>query len=152
MSADLPKGPFKRPQRIAIDIHEVPYHGQPLRERNEIRRGHSRHGTTHFHDYATAYVVRKGYCFTLAMAWIRQDGSLTDVVQCLLRQVRKSGVKVRLVLLDRGFFSAEVVGFRIGFFHRQSFSRNRLAFSGFAHPLQNLQRQFRELKGYQISS
>jgi Transposase DDE domain len=109
LSADLPKGLFKRPQRIAIDIHEVPYHGQPLRERNEIRRGQSRRGTTRFHDYATAYVVRQGYRFTLAMAWIRQDDSSTDVVQGLLRQVRKCGVKVRLVLLDRGFFSAEVV-------------------------------------------
>lgn len=109
LSADLPKGLFKRSQKIAIDIHEVPYQGQPLRERNEIRRGQSRRGTTHFHDYATAYVVRKGYRFTLAMAWIRQDDSYTDVLQRLLRQVRKCGVKVRLVLLDRGFFSAEVV-------------------------------------------
>jgi hypothetical protein len=109
LSADLPKGIFQRPQRLAIDIHEVPYHGQPLKERNEIRRGQSRRGTTHFHDYATAYVVRKGYRFTLAMAWIRQEDSYTDVVQRLLRQVRQCGVKVRLVLLDRGFFSAEVV-------------------------------------------
>jgi hypothetical protein len=111
LAADLPKCLFKHPQRIAIDTHEVPYHGQPLREPNEIRRGQSRHGTTHFHDYATAYVVRKGYRFTLAMAWIRQDDSSTDVVQRLLRQVRKCGVKVRLVLLDRGFFCAEVVSY-----------------------------------------
>jgi hypothetical protein len=111
LSADLPKCLFKRPQRIAIDTHEVPYHGQPLREPNEIRRGQSRHGTTHFHDYATAYVVRKGYRFTLAMAWIRRNDSYTDVVQRLLRQIRKCGVKVRLVLLDRGFFCAEVVNY-----------------------------------------
>jgi hypothetical protein len=109
LSADLPKALRKRPQRIAIDIHEIPYHGQPLREQNEIRRGQSRSGTTRFHDYATACVVRKGYRFTLALAWIRQDDSLTDVVRSLLRQVRQAGVKVRLVLLDRGFFSAEVV-------------------------------------------
>jgi putative transposase len=106
---DLPKALRKRPQRIAIDIHEVPYHGQPLREAREIRRSKPRRGTTHFHDYATAYVVRKGYRFTLALAWIRQDDSLRDVVQRMLRQVRKCGVKVRLVLLDRGFYSAEVV-------------------------------------------
>lgn len=109
LSGDLPRGLLKRPQRIAIDIHEVPYHGQPQRERNEIRGGQSRRGTKHFHDYATAYVVRKGYRFTLGMGWIRQNDSLTDVVQRLLRQVRQCGVKVRLILLDRGFFSAEVV-------------------------------------------
>jgi hypothetical protein len=109
LSGDLPQGLLKRPQRIAIDIHEIPYHGQPLRDQGEIRRGESRRGTTHFHDYATAYVVRKGYRFTLAMAWIRQNDSYTDVLQCLLKQVRQGGVKVRLVLLDRGFYSAEVV-------------------------------------------
>jgi|SoiMethySBSTD1v2_1073268.scaffolds.fasta_scaffold191040_2 hypothetical protein len=109
LAADLPQALRKRPQRIAIDIHEIPYHGQPLHEPNEIRRGESRRGTTRFHDYATAYVVRKGYRFTLAMAWIRQDDSDTDVLQRLLRQVRQRGVKVRLLLLDRGFFSAEVV-------------------------------------------
>ena len=109
LTVDLPKGLRKRSQRLAIDIHEVPYHGQPLWERREIRRSKPRRGTTHFHDYATAYVVRKGYRFTLAMAWVRQDDSMADVVQRLLRQVRKCGVKVRLVLLDRGFYSAEVV-------------------------------------------
>jgi len=111
LSADLPKCLFKRPQRIAIDTHEIPYHGQPLREPNEIRRGQSRHGTTRFHDYATAYVVRKGYRFTLAIAWFRQDDSYADIVQRLLREVRRCGLKVRLVLLDRGFFSAEVVSY-----------------------------------------
>src|SRR6266576_4999862 len=109
LSADLPQGLLKRPQRIAIDIREIPYHGEPLRECNEIRRGQSRSGTTRFHDYATAYVVRKGYRFTLGMVWMRQGDSLTDVLRVLLSQVRQAGVKVRLVLLDRGFFSAEVV-------------------------------------------
>lgn len=109
LGSDLPKGLLKRPQVIAIDTHEVPYHGQPQQERNEIRRSKPRRGTTHFHDYATAYVVRHGYRFTLGLIWVHQNDSLADVVRGLLQQVRKCGVKVRLVLLDRGFYSAEVV-------------------------------------------
>lgn len=109
LSGDLPQGLLKRPQRIAIDTHEVPYHGRPQENRNEFRGGKSRRGTTHFHNYATAYVVRKGYRFTLAMAWFRQDDSFRDLLQRLLRQVRQCGVKVRLVLLDRGFYSADVI-------------------------------------------
>ena len=109
LSADLPKSLRKRPQRIAIDIHEVPYHGQPWQDANEIRRGQSRRGTNRFHDYATAYVVRKGYRFTLAMAWIRKEDSYTDVLKKLLKQVRTLGIKVRVLLLDRGFYSAPVV-------------------------------------------
>jgi hypothetical protein len=109
LSADLPKSLQKQSQRIAIDIHQIPYHGQPLKEANEIRRGQSRRGTNRFHDYATAYVVRKGHRFTLAMTWIRKEDSYTDVLQRLLRQVRKLGIKVRVLLLDRGFYSAPVV-------------------------------------------
>jgi putative transposase len=109
LAADLPQALLKRPQPIAIDIHEIPYHGEPLRESNEVRRGQPRRGTTRFHDYATAYVVRKGYRFTLAMVWMRQGDSLIDVLRTLLHQVRQAGVQARLVLLDRGFFSAEVV-------------------------------------------
>jgi len=109
LSGDLPKGLLKRPQRIAIDTHEVPYHGRPQEDRNEFRGGKSRRGTTHFHNYATAYVVRKGYRFTLAMAWFRQDDSFRDLLQRLLKQARQCGVKVRLVLLDRGFYSADVI-------------------------------------------
>jgi putative transposase len=105
----LPKCLFQRPQLLAIDLHDIPYHGQRLVDRNEIRRGESRRGTTRFHAYATAYVVRKGYRFTLAMAWIRQNDSYTDVLQRLLKQVRRCGLKVRLLLLDRGFYCAEVV-------------------------------------------
>jgi DDE family transposase len=109
LAADLPQALLKRSQRIAIDIREIPYHGEPLRDSHEIRRGQSRSGTTRFHDYATAYVVRQGYRFTLAMVWMRQGDSLIDVLRTLLRQVRQAGVQVRLVLLDRGFFSSEVV-------------------------------------------
>jgi DDE family transposase len=109
LSADLPKCLRKRSQRIAIDTHQVPYHGQPLKEANEIRRGQSRQGTNRFHDYATAYVVRKGHRFTLAMTWIRKEDSYTDVLKRLLKQVRKLGIKVRVLLLDRGFYSAPVV-------------------------------------------
>lgn len=109
LSADLPKSLRKRSQRIAIDTHQVPYHGQPLKDANEIRRGQSRRGTNRFHDYATAYVVRKGQRFTLAMTWIRKEDSYTDVLKRLLQQVRKLGIKVRVLLLDRGFYSAPVV-------------------------------------------
>lgn len=109
LSGDLPRGLLKRSQRIAIDTHEVPYQGQPLRDRNEVRGGQPRRGATRFHNYATACVVRKGYRFTLAVVWFRQDDSYTDLLKRLLKQVRKCGVKVRLLLLDRGFFSGEVV-------------------------------------------
>lgn len=45
----LPKGLKKRPQRLAIDLTLIPYHGQPHRCSEEIYRSQAKSGTTHFH-------------------------------------------------------------------------------------------------------
>lgn len=109
LAADLPKALRRRSQRVVIDLNEIPYHGQPQHERREVRRGKAKAGTTHFHTIATAYVVRHGQRFTLALTYVFQDDSLPEVIQRLLRQVSALGVKVRFLLLDRGFFSVAVV-------------------------------------------
>jgi hypothetical protein len=106
---DLPKALRRRRQRVAIDLVLIPYHGQPLLDPIEIYRGQPRSGTSHFHAYGTAYVIRKGQRFTLALTYVFRGESLAEVVQRLLRQAAKSGVRPRLVLLDRGFFSVDVI-------------------------------------------
>lgn len=50
----LPKSFFRRSQRIACDLTEIPYHGRPFRDEREVRRGQAKSGTTHFHVSATA--------------------------------------------------------------------------------------------------
>ena len=105
----LPKSFGKRPQRIAIDLSEIPYHGQPQHDAREVRRGKPKSGTTHFHVYASAYVMQHGQRFTLAMTYVWKGETTAVVVKRLLRQVRRIGVKVRFLLLDKGFFNVEVV-------------------------------------------
>jgi hypothetical protein len=105
----LPKGFRKRPKRIAVDVTEIPYHGEPYRDPNEVRRGKPKSGTTHFHAYATAYVVEHGQRFTLAVTRVLKGEKMEAVVKRLLQQVRRIGVKVRFLLLDKGFFNVEVV-------------------------------------------
>jgi hypothetical protein len=106
---DLPKALRQRRQLLAIDLVLIPYHGQPCLDLVEIYRSQPKSGTSHFHAYATAYVVRKGQRFTLALTYVFQGEPLAEVVQRLLRQAAKSGVRPRLVLLDRGFFSVDVI-------------------------------------------
>ncbi len=109
LAADLPKALRKRRQRMAIDLTLLPYHGEPYRSAAEIYRSDPKSGTSHFHAYATAYVVRHGRRFTVAITRVLYGEPLKEVIQRLLQQAGRIGVKPRYLLLDRGFYSVEVI-------------------------------------------
>jgi putative transposase len=98
-----------RPQRLAIDLTLIPYHGTHHQDENELYRGQVKSGTTHFHAYATAYLIRHGQRVSVALSYVRQGEDLAEVVKRLLRVARTAGVRPSLVLLDRGFFSVGVI-------------------------------------------
>lgn len=97
--------------QVAIDWHLVPYYGEPCKSRNEILRSKQRQGTTHFHVYATACIVQYGQRYTLALTWVRRHESTVTVLRRLLAYFREIGVKIRVLLLDRAFFTAAVMAF-----------------------------------------
>jgi putative transposase len=105
----LPKTLRKHPQRLAIDLTLIPYHGRPFRDLNEIYRGQAKDGTSHFHAYASAYVVKHGQRYTVALTGVTKGEPLKDVVQRLLLQAARVGIRPRLLLLDRGFYSVAVI-------------------------------------------
>src|SRR4051812_36442424 len=109
LAGHLPKTLRRHLQRLAIDLTLIPYHGQPFRDPAEIYRSQAKDGTSHFHAYATAYVVRKGRRYTVALTGVSKGESLKDVVQRLLRQAARVGIRPRLLLLDRGFYSVAVI-------------------------------------------
>jgi len=109
LQGDLPKGLRRRRQPLAIDLILIPYHGEPLVDASEAYRGQAKSGTTHFHAYATAYVIKKGQRFTVALAYVRKGDDLADVIKELLLQAAKAGVRPRYLLLDRGFYSVSVI-------------------------------------------
>ena len=51
---DVPKPLRKRKQRVAIDLHLVPYYGLPMEDPKEIYRSQAKAGTHNFHAYASA--------------------------------------------------------------------------------------------------
>lgn len=109
LAANLPKALRRRRQALAIDLVLVPYHGQPLEDPNEIYRAQPKSGTSHFHAYATAYVIRKGCRFTVALTAVRRGEALDEVLWRLLRQATQAGMPPRYLLLDRGFYSVDVI-------------------------------------------
>lgn len=109
LAGDLPKPLRKRKQRIAIDLHLVPYYGQAWLDPKEIYRSQAKAGTNSFHAYASAYVVFHGQRFTVALTPVERGEDMKTIVQRLLAIARQASVRPRLLLLDRGFYAIDVI-------------------------------------------
>jgi hypothetical protein len=109
LSVEVPRSLRRRPQQVAIDLVLIPYHGQPMLDLSEVFRSQAKDGTSHFHAYATAYVNYRGQRYTLALTHVERGEKLPEVLKRLLRRLSSLGVVVRMLLLDRGFWSVAVI-------------------------------------------
>ncbi len=109
LAAPLPRRLRRRKQRLAGDLTLVPYHGRHQVHPREIVRGQAKSGTTHFHAYATLYLVFRGQRFTIALTVVQQGDALKEVLRRLLRRAATAGIQPALLLLDRGFYSVDVI-------------------------------------------
>jgi Transposase DDE domain len=107
--ADVPKPLRKRKHPFAIDLHLVPYYGLPFDDPKEIYRSQAKAGTHNFHAYASAYVVFHGQRFTVALTPVAYGEKMKEVVQRLLTLARRTCIRPSLLLLDRGFYSIDVI-------------------------------------------
>lgn len=99
----------KRPLTIAVDLTLIAYYGQHELDDPRVYRSQAKRGTNSFFAYATVYLVLHGERFTLAVAPVTRSETLKQVLQELLLVVSKRGLKIGLLLLDRGFYSVEVI-------------------------------------------
>jgi hypothetical protein len=100
--------PRRRPAKgylVAIDTHGVGFYGR--RNTPGTVGGQRKNGTRRYFLYATAVVVERGQRYTLALAAV-ESGRPMDALVPLLDQIAAAGIKVRKLLLDKGFFAAEV--------------------------------------------
>ncbi len=109
LANNLPRTLRRSPQRMAADLVLIPYHGQPQHDPDEIYRSEAKSGTSHFHASATLYVIRNGYRFTVALTPVSRGEPLEAVLKRLLHQAAQVGIRCRLLLLDRGFYSVGVI-------------------------------------------
>jgi len=96
---------------LAIDLVLVPYHGQPAQDPEEIKRSGARDGTTHFHCYATAYMIYKDRRITLAMTFVHKSDTMPKILHCLFKRLDVLGMRIKKVYLDKGFYSIGVIRF-----------------------------------------
>lgn len=93
---------------LAVDLHLQPYYGHPNSGLGVVRN-RSKKGTKQFWAMATISVVRGGEPLTLAFAPV-QNNRMEEALAALWPQVEALGCRCRRLLLDRGFYSAAVVG------------------------------------------
>jgi hypothetical protein len=99
----------KRPLTMAVDLTSLAYYGAHDLDDPQIYRSQAKRGTNSFFAYATAYLVLRGERFTLAVAPVTRSEALKQVLQELLLVLGERGLKIGLLLLDRGFYSVEVI-------------------------------------------
>ena len=109
MAGHLPKALRRRPQILALDLTLLPFSGADARNNDQVDRSQAKRGTCSFDAYASAYVVRKGQRHTVALTAVTRHRTMEEVTKELLRQARKAGIRVRFLVLDRGFYSVAVI-------------------------------------------
>jgi putative transposase len=109
LSCEIPRALRRREQQVAFDLVLIPYHGQPMLDPAEVYRSQAKSGTTHSHAYATAYVNYRGQRYTLALTYVERGEKMEDILKRLFKRLSQLGIRVRMSLLDRGFWSVAVI-------------------------------------------
>lgn len=111
LTAKLPPKLLKKTLPGAIDLTELPYHGQHDEDDPYVRRGLAKQGTTHFFTFATLYVVKKNRRYTLGVVLVRRKEKAQEVVERLLTWAETLGLRLSRLYLDRGFDNNGMVAY-----------------------------------------
>jgi len=94
---------------FAIDLTTIPYHGTHYQEEREITRCKAKRGTTHFHAYATIYLIQRNKRYTLGLKFVYSDEKHPEIIDHLLAQIKALNLGVRALYLDKEFYTVEVI-------------------------------------------
>lgn len=99
-------GRLDKPITMAMDEHGIEYYGK---NRSYTKGGRRKNGTNQFEGYITAQAVSGQYRATLAAYPIATGESQSHYVAGLLENTTRQNIQIKTVLVDRGFFSADVI-------------------------------------------
>jgi hypothetical protein len=106
----IPKGLGKRGRHVAVDVVALPSHGTVEEaHQDEVYRSKAKGGTTHFFTYATASAVVRGRRYTLALCRVRAKQPMDYGLRTPLARLVTLGIRIKLLLLDRGFYRVRVL-------------------------------------------
>jgi putative transposase len=110
LQSRIPPKIRKGRHRLAIDLHLIPYYGNPTEaEVPYIYRSQAKAGTTSFFAYATVYVICRNKRVTLGIHAVHRQETLVATVTYLLAMLSRLKIRVKRLYLDRGFYSVPVI-------------------------------------------
>lgn len=100
-------GKFKRKTVTAVDYKRHLFYGKP--DAKNVIGGEHERGTCWGYSYASIDIVEAGRRLTLYSMTVNQFTEKADAAEKLLLEAKARGVHVGLVLLDRAFFTIDVI-------------------------------------------
>ena len=101
-------GMFRNPVVVVIDEHLVGWYGKGS-DSQYITHSKSKNGTNRFYSLATVHCVAGGSRAALGARLVKKTDNDGDVVSKLLEKCSELRIRSSRVLLDRGFFSVDVI-------------------------------------------
>jgi putative transposase len=93
---------------LALDPVLLPFHTRAATRPAEVLRAQAQAGTHYFHGYASVSIVHHHQRYVLALVLICPQQTMVAIASALLDRVKRLGIRVRRVLLDKEFFSQDV--------------------------------------------
>ena len=92
---------------ITVDMHLIPRYDRVPGA--ELTRSKYKNGTTYFERYITVQCVNDGMRIALTASYLKRLESVPDYVDIVLKTLTKMGIRIRLALFDREFFSVDTI-------------------------------------------
>ncbi|MFH0967315.1 MAG: ISH3 family transposase [Methanobacteriota archaeon] len=94
---------------FAVDEVTDPYYGEKIPENEDfIVGGKQKKSTNYFYSYITLYITIRNRRVTLAVFPVRKSETKVSYIKRFIDIIRSKGYLISVLLLDRGFWSAEV--------------------------------------------
>lgn len=94
---------------IAFDTTLTEYYGKEVEDYNLFVRSRSKNGTNDFLGHLAVQGIGPDSKVFLGARHLKPGASVSDLIDQLIDDIRRLGIKVVLALLDRGFYSVAVL-------------------------------------------
>jgi 2-phospho-L-lactate guanylyltransferase (CobY/MobA/RfbA family) len=108
LQANVSSGLKRQKLEVAIEFHDQPFYGKSEQAEGLWVGAEAKNGTTKVYRVATLYVIKNGHRLTLGIKFVLPDETAKEIVEYLLKQLRRVEIEARVVYLDRGFASIEI--------------------------------------------